>query len=74
MSSQTEVHDGVVKAFNSFKGFGFITRDKGKDVFFFYEEIVGEDRFLNIGDRVRFTIEKKSKGPRAYNIEKLSSE
>ncbi|CAM4100144.1 retron Se72 family effector protein [Serratia nematodiphila] len=61
-------YSGKVKTFDSFKGFGFITRDKGKDVFFFYEEISGEDKFLNIGDEVEFTIEDKPKGPRAYNI------
>lgn len=40
---------GIVKTFDSFKGYGFITREKGKDVFFFYGEITHEDKYLTPG-------------------------
>jgi CspA family cold shock protein len=61
---------GIVKTFDIFKGFGFIQRQIGKDVFFFYQEIIGDDKILSIGDKVSFTIEKKPKGLRAFNIKK----
>lgn len=62
---------GVVKTFDSFKGWGFITRQKGKDVFFFYSEIETEDKYLCAGEEVTFTIEMHPKGPRAFNINKV---
>lgn len=62
---------GMVKTFDAFKGWGFITRDKGKDVFFFYSEINGDDKYLSAGDQVSFTIQALAKGPRAYNISKI---
>ncbi|WP_413742297.1 retron Se72 family effector protein [Sodalis sp. RH15] len=62
---------GIIKTFDSFKGFGFITREKGKDVFFFYEEIVGGDKYLHGGDHVRFVIKMQPRGPRAYQVTKI---
>jgi CspA family cold shock protein len=73
MSDEHSVFIGTVKAFNTFKGFGFITREKGKDVFFFYDEICGEDKYLNIGDTVEFTVKMMPKGPRAYNVKIIST-
>lgn len=69
--NEEDIHYGIVKTFDSFKGFGFITREKGKDVFFFYGEIINEDKYLTPGDRVSFEIRKMDKGPRAYAIKKL---
>ena len=63
---------GIVKTFDTFKGFGFIQRQKGKDVFFFYQEIE-DDKILAEGDKVSFTVEQKHKGPRAFNIKKENS-
>jgi len=63
---------GLVKTFDSFKGFGFIRRQKGKDVFFFYNEILGDDRILFEGDKVSFTVQATPKGPRAYEVEKIA--
>lgn len=63
---------GVVKTFDSFKGWGFITREKGKDVFFFYTEIEGDEKYLCAGEEVAFTIQKHPKGPRAFNIRKIT--
>ncbi|EOA2998175.1 retron Se72 family effector protein [Yersinia enterocolitica] len=64
------IDHGMVKTFDSFKGFGFITREKGKDVFFFYEEIISEDKYLCAGDLVSFTVQQLPRGPRAFNIKK----
>ncbi|ANE56745.1 retron Se72 family effector protein [Methylomonas sp. DH-1] len=63
-------HFGIIKTFDVFKGFGFIQRQQGKDVFFFYQEIEGDDKILAEGDKVSFRIEKKPKGWRAFNIRK----
>lgn len=71
MSEEINKHYGVVKTFDSFKGFGFITREKGKDVFFFYGEIVHEDKYLTPGDKVHFELRTMDKGPRAFSIYKI---
>jgi len=65
-----ERHFGIVKVFDIFKGIGFIQRQKGKDVFFFYQEIENADKVLNEGDSVSFTLEKYPKGWRAFQIRK----
>ena len=64
---------GIVRVFDPLKGFGFIRREKGKDVFFFYSEILEEDRLLFVGDVVTFNVEIKPKGPRAFDIKKEGS-
>ena len=61
---------GVVRAYDSFKGFGFIRRAKGRDVFFFYDDISQDDRLISIGDTVSFTVEKAPKGPKAKSLKK----
>lgn len=63
---------GVVSSYDTFKGFGFIRREKGKDVFFFYDEIVSDTKELTVGDVVSFSVEMKPKGPRAYRVSKLN--
>ena len=64
---------GVVNAYDSFKGFGFIRREKGKDVFFMYSEVISKELEPSIGDQVRFEVVKKAKGPRAFQIEILGT-
>ena len=65
--------NGTVKWFNSAKGYGFIARDGGKDVFVHYSAIQMEGyRALNEGDKVEFTIVEGSKGPQAENVTKAS--
>jgi len=65
-----ERHFGIIKTFDVFKGYGFIQRQKGKDIFFFYQEIESDDKILAEGDKVSFTVENKPKGLRAFNIRK----
>ena len=60
---------GTVKWFNSTKGFGFIERENGKDVFVHYSAIQGSGyRTLEEGQRVEFTIVEGAKGPQAQDV------
>ena len=60
---------GTVKWFNGSKGYGFIERDEGDDVFVHFSAIVGEGfRNLNEGERVEFTVEQGDKGLQAANV------
>jgi CspA family cold shock protein len=68
------IFSGFVTAFDAFKGYGFIRRAEGKDVFFFYDDINDEGHDINVGDRVTFIIEKAPKGPKAKNVKKLERE
>jgi CspA family cold shock protein len=65
---------GQVKWFNNSKGYGFIGREGGADVFVHYSAIVGDGyRSLQEGDRVEFEIVQGQKGPQAANVLKLTS-
>jgi CspA family cold shock protein len=64
--------EGTVKWFSNPKGYGFISRDGGEDVFVHYSEIQGSGfRSLSAGERVEFTLKKSEKGPRAANVRSL---
>jgi len=63
---------GVVKWFNDAKGFGFIQREGGEDVFVHFASIVGEGfRTLTQGDRVEFDVVEGPKGQQAANVVKI---
>jgi cold shock protein len=60
---------GTVKWFNNTKGYGFIEREDGPDVFVHYSAIQAVGfRSLEEGQRVEFTIEDGPKGPQAANV------
>ena len=64
-----ERETGTVKWFNSTKGFGFIERAEGKDVFVHYSAIGGTGyRSLEEGQRVEFDVVEGDKGPQAQNV------
>jgi len=68
----SERTQGTVKWFNRSKGYGFIQREGGDDVFVHYSSIQGEGyRNLDEGDRVEFNVESSPKGPQAANVVKL---
>jgi CspA family cold shock protein len=63
---------GTVKWFNGQKGYGFITKDDGQDVFVHYSAIVGQGfRSLEEGQRVEFEITQGPKGLQAANVSKI---
>ncbi|MCI0512301.1 cold-shock protein [candidate division KSB1 bacterium] len=63
---------GTVKWFNGSKGYGFISRENGDDVFVHYQAITGSGyKSLDEGDAVEFDIEKGAKGFQAVNVVKL---
>ncbi len=64
---------GTVKWFNGGKGYGFIERPEGEDVFVHFNAIVGEGyRNLEEGQRVEFDVVQGQKGPQAQDVVALS--
>jgi len=60
---------GTVKWFNETKGFGFIEREDGPDVFVHFSAIKGEGfKTLSDGQKVQFTVTDGQKGPQAENV------
>ena len=69
----TERETGTVKWFNAGKGYGFISRDAGEDVFVHYSAIEGEQGFrsLDEGQQVEFSVEQGPKGLQATQVRAL---
>jgi len=65
----SDKEQGTVKWFNGSKGYGFIQRAEGEDVFVHFNAIVG-DGFKNLeeGQRVEFTVAQGQKGLQAENV------
>ncbi|MDP4128245.1 MAG: cold-shock protein [Bacillota bacterium] len=64
---------GTVKWFNGEKGFGFIEREGGDDVFVHFSAIQGEGyKTLEEGQAVTFDVEKGQRGPQASNVRKAA--
>ena len=65
-----ERETGTVKWFNSDKGYGFIAREHGDDVFVHHSEIrTSGYRTLEEGQRVEFTVTQGQKGPQAQDVD-----
>ncbi len=68
----TERETGTVKWFNDAKGYGFISRDAGEDVFVHFSAIAGDGfRSLRENQRVEFSVERGPKGLQAVNVRAL---
>lgn len=68
----SDTFTGTVKFFNETKGFGFIEREAGPDVFVHFSAISGEGfKTLSEGQKVEFTITQGQKGPQADNVRAL---
>lgn len=70
----SEKMNGTVKWFNESKGYGFISRENGPDLFVHFSNIIGDGfRTLKDGQEVTFTEGQGQKGPQAENVELSAS-
>lgn len=68
------MEQGTVKWFNAEKGFGFIERENGDDVFVHFSAIQGDGfKSLDEGQAVTFDVEEGQRGPQAANVQKRNS-
>ena len=64
---------GTVKWFNNSKGYGFITREGGEDLFVHFKSIAGEGyKTLKQGETVQFDVEQGTKGLQAVNVSRVT--
>jgi CspA family cold shock protein len=70
-----EREQGTVKWFSNQKGYGFIQRDSGEDIFVHFSNITGTGyKSLEEGQRVQFSITQGDKGPKAVNVETIEGQ
>lgn len=70
LQQQTSIELGMVKWFNNAKGWGFISREDGSDVFVHYSQIDGDGyKTLRQGQEVRFLLRQGPRGQFAENVE-----
>lgn len=66
------MEQGTVKWFNAEKGFGFIERENGDDVFVHFSAIQSDGfKSLDEGQKVTFDVEQGARGAQAANVQKL---
>ncbi len=66
---------GTVKWFNNAKGYGFITRESGEDLFVHFKSITGDGyKTLKQGEAVQFDVEQGQKGLQAINVSRVGGE
>lgn len=72
MSNQREI--GTLKTYDHIKGYGFITREIGKDLFVFFADFNGKngDDSLVIGAQLSFIVRNDPRGPRAVDVNVIS--
>ncbi|MFT6948814.1 MAG: CspA family cold shock protein [Vicingaceae bacterium] len=70
---KSDRYSGIVKWFNTAKGFGFIGREGEDDVFVHFSAIIGDKKNLEEGEQVQFTISQGEKGPIANQVLVLDS-
>jgi CspA family cold shock protein len=69
----SEREKGTVKWFNNTKGYGFIQRESGEDVFVHFKAIIGDGfKSLEEGDAVEYVVAEGEKGLQAQDVEKVS--
>ena len=67
------MEQGTVKWFNNAKGYGFITRENGEDLFVHFKSIIGDGyKTLKQGEKVQFEVEQGEKGMQAMNVSHAS--
>ena len=65
------MEQGTVKWFNDAKGFGFLSRENGEDVFVHHTSIAGTGfKTLHEGEQVHFEVMESDKGPKALKVER----
>ncbi len=65
------MNSGKVKWFNAAKGYGFIVKEDGKEVFVHFKDVQGGVNALRDNDNVEFDVEDGKKGPQAVNVKKV---
>jgi CspA family cold shock protein len=69
------MEQGTVKWFNNAKGYGFIKRESGEDLFVHFKSIVGDGyKSLKEGEAVQFDVEQGAKGLQAVNVSRVSNQ